>query len=538
MAVDIVTKNSATTTSEPAPGSLQQGELAANVTDGKLWVGNSSGDPQPLVGVGGGAWTEGTDPADIVNTNSGNVGIGTTAPTVSLEVAGITSLKYSSPVFRLSNTSIPGSATNLGRIRFYAANSLDAEIEGARIQVNAEGAWSDVSAPTMMKFYTTPSGSTSIEERMRIDSAGNVGLGTTNPTSKLHIEDTADVSVRVRAGTLTNYSTIRAQASDWDTSFADTSILQYGISATGTTAGISNAELGILGFQNGSAGLVVVNGSKPLIFATASVERMRIKSDGNVGIGTNNPGTALHIVATEAQLRIQDTISGVASKPTLQFRDGSGTIGNIGYLNGSNNILHIRANSVDGAIRFDTGGTSERMRIDSSGNLLVGGTALDPALNNAYHSQISSGGQLQLSTNLGAALTTNRQAVGGSHWQLYSGGSGNPSGGVTTDGTTPSFFNNSDESLKENIVDMAPQLANVMALRPRNFDMKETGINHDGFIAQEVVKVWPDRVRVDEDSEILQLMDLSKTDARIIKAIQEQQSMITELTTRLEALEA
>ena len=50
MAVDIVTKNSATTTSEPAPGSLQQGELAANVTDGRLWVGNGAGDPQPLVG--------------------------------------------------------------------------------------------------------------------------------------------------------------------------------------------------------------------------------------------------------------------------------------------------------------------------------------------------------------------------------------------------------------------------------------------------------------------------------------------------------
>lgn len=268
---------------------------------------------------------------------------------------------------------------------------------------------------------------------------------------------------------------------------------------------------------------------------------------GNVGIGTDSPTKTLDVNGEVRGVSnfIVDQPSGSGQSNYAMHQAGSrvaqlyATTG-VMQLSAEGAGMHMRLRAQDpaGYIRFDTGGSSERMRIDSSGNLLVGGTALDPALNNAYHSQISSGGQLQLSTNLGAALTTNRQAVGGSHWQLYSGGSGNPSGGVTTDGTTPSFFNNSDESLKENIVDMAPQLANVMALRPRNFDMKETGINHDGFIAQEVVKVWPDRVRVDEDSEILQLMDLSKTDARIIKAIQEQQSMITELTTRLEALEA
>jgi hypothetical protein len=96
----------------------------------------------------------------------------------------------------------------------------------------------------------------------------------------------------------------------------------------------------------------------------------------------------------------------------------------------------------------------------------------------------------------------------------------------------------SDRRLKENIVDLPSQLANIMALRPVEFDYIESmGGGHQlGFIAQEVQEVYPDVVGEREDG-MLTLTDMNKNDARLIKAIQEQQALITALTARITALE-
>jgi hypothetical protein len=58
MPIVVKTKNSTTNTSVPAAASLAQGELAVNITDQKLWVGDASGDPVLLAEPGGGAVTE------------------------------------------------------------------------------------------------------------------------------------------------------------------------------------------------------------------------------------------------------------------------------------------------------------------------------------------------------------------------------------------------------------------------------------------------------------------------------------------------
>jgi len=121
------------------------------------------------------------------------------------------------------------------------------------------------------------------------------------------------------------------------------------------------------------------------------------------------------------------------------------------------------------------------------------------------------------------------------------------SGQINANGSSQAAFGTfSDSRLKENIVDLPPQLENIMALRPVEYDYIESeGGGHQlGFIAQEVQEIYPDLIGKREDG-MLTLTDMNKNDARLIKAIQEQQAIInaqqaalTTLTARIETLEA
>jgi hypothetical protein len=97
----------------------------------------------------------------------------------------------------------------------------------------------------------------------------------------------------------------------------------------------------------------------------------------------------------------------------------------------------------------------------------------------------------------------------------------------------------SDRRLKENITDLPNQLANITALRPVEFDYIESeGGGHQlGFIAQEVEEIYPDLVGERQDG-MKTLSGMGKMEARLIKAIQEQQATIEALTARIAALES
>jgi hypothetical protein len=106
--------------------------------------------------------------------------------------------------------------------------------------------------------------------------------------------------------------------------------------------------------------------------------------------------------------------------------------------------------------------------------------------------------------------------------------------------TSTSISAISDERLKENIVDLETGLSEVMALQPRRFDWKNgDGENVAGFIAQEVETVLPDLIgnfihsEID-DAKSLKMGDMLPT---LVKAIQEQQTIIDDLKSRIETLE-
>lgn len=188
---------------------------------------------------------------------------------------------------------------------------------------------------------------------------------------------------------------------------------------------------------------------------------------------------------------------------------------------------------------------TQAMTLDSSGNLLVGVTSATGKLG-------VNGDGSQRIANFKNTAGTDATLFGiyvakfqndSSTSQRYIGFSynndGNGGGQINGNGASQAAFGSfSDIRLKENVVDLSPQLEKVLALRPVEFDYK-TGGHQTGFIAQEMQQVFPDAVGDDgSEDHYLTVTGWNKTEAILVKAIQEQQALITTLTERLDALEA
>ena len=228
-------------------------------------------------------------------------------------------------------------------------------------------------------------------------------------------------------------------------------------------------------------------------------------ASGNVGIGTSSPSQKLTVAGN---FRLENTTNFVlsASGSDYQF-----------------------INSGAGAFRFFTDG-SERARIDSSGNLLVGTT--------------SSGG-VGFTVGVdgaGRILTSNVSAVPFDVYLFKNGGT--TVGKITINTSSTSYTTTSDYRLKEDVQPMTGALARVAALKPVTYKWKIDGVDGEGFIAHELAEVVPDAVTgekdaVNEDGSIKpQGIDTSFLVATLTAAIQEQQVMIEELKAKVAALEA
>jgi hypothetical protein len=107
-----------------------------------------------------------------------------------------------------------------------------------------------------------------------------------------------------------------------------------------------------------------------------------------------------------------------------------------------------------------------------------------------------------------------------------SGGSGQ----INANGASQAAFGTfSDSRLKENIVSLPSQLANILSLRPVEFDYKDGSGHQIGFVAQEMQEVYSDSVG--EQNGFLTVTGWSKTEARLVSAIKE-------LAAKVQALEA
>jgi len=255
-------------------------------------------------------------------------------------------------------------------------------------------------------------------------------------------------------------------------------------------------------------------------FSEGGAECARFDSSGNFGLG----------VTPAAKLDVLGDIFARAS--TLRFKD-SGNTTQYAALYGDATTFNINA-GVNNLLLFSAG--TERARIDSSGSLCVGGSGnfgarvnitFDPASTNGLLFAVSSG------------TFTNK-------YIYFQNSSGSQIGSVSSNNSSVTYNTTSDYRIKTNIQPISGALAKVTQLNPVTYDWKPEFAegNSQGFIAHELAEVVPDCVTgqkdaVDADGNPqYQGIDTSFLVATLTAAIQEQQALITALTTRITALEA
>jgi hypothetical protein len=212
----------------------------------------------------------------------------------------------------------------LGRIVFCGDDGTSLEARAAEIGAFVESTPSTGVMPGRLVFSTTPSASGTPTERMRLDSSGRLGLGTSAPYQELTLRGTNE-QLLFDLNTTTNgvYGSLA-----WNGSTSDQGTGNYSAEIRGYRE--AAGAYGALGFHTRGA-------------SGASVERVRIDSSGRVGIGTTSPGVALHV---DGDIRCDGVYGETDTNTSIQFPGSD-------------------------VITFNEGG-SEAARIDSSGRLLVG----------------------------------------------------------------------------------------------------------------------------------------------------------------------
>lgn len=329
-----------------------------------------------------------------------------------------------------------------------------------------------------------------------------------------------------------------------------TSIAGYkSLTVNGTTSGllsvqVNGTDAGYLYADSTSFNIDSKATTPNLLFRTNGAERMRITSGGEVGINTTSPTASVPLtILSNSSNAIAQAIRGRSDGiGVLQFTDNAGTEnGRLDFRTDYAAINQAR----NAPLVFNTNAT-ERMRITSSGNLLVGTTtefarvvsrttssaAIPFWASSNYSGDLSQPGMRvdkfdnntttsQVFVNF--SVNNNTTACG----QINANGAG-----------AAAFGSWSDSRLKENIVDLPPQLENICALRPVEFDYIESqgGGHQIGFIAQEMQEVYPDAVGVRQPDDMLTITGWSKTEARLVKAIQELKAELDTVKAELNTL--
>ena len=267
------------------------------------------------------------------------------------------------------------------------------------------------------------------------------------------------------------------------------------INATTSTGLVSSAD------NSGSLQLATNNGTTAVTVTTAQL----------VGVGTTSPSAKLHVSQV--------------GNPIAQFtRSDSGT----GLVIASDSDGPYFRPETSSAIRFNNSANSaEYMRIDSSGNLLVGTT--------------TSYGLVTSAKSSGYCFATNSISNNAEHFLFTN--SGTTTGSITrVGGTNVAYNTSSDYRLKENIAPMTGALAKVQQLKPCNWTWKLDGSDGQGFIAHELKEVCPDAVHgekdaVDEEGNPkYQGVDTSFLIATLTAAIQELKAELDATKAEVQAL--
>ena len=400
--------------------------------------------------------------------------IGTDASSSSLSLNRFSDDSASSTLFFVkSRNGTPGSNTivqsgdTIGSIDFKMDDGTNYQTQVARIMAKIDGTPGENDAPGRLTFHTTSDGAATVTERMRIDSSGRVSIGTTSPDGLLGVQS-ATGEVGFNAGTS------------------------------------SSPERGNIYFDTDGSGWCLNIGKYQSSSFTAL---MTIKDSGNIGIGTESPDCELNIVdASTPIVRIKDTTNNCQLQLYAQNTD-----------------THIGTSSNHPLI-VDTNDT-ERLRVDTSGNLLVGKSSANLATAGI---ELLASNFANFTRDGGLSAQFNRLSSDGAVIGFLKAGSTVGTISVTSSATA---YNTSSDARLKDVTGSSRGLEVINELNPVAYNWKESGQADEGLIAQEIEELVPNAVNQDEDG--YYQMDYSKLVVHLIKAVQEQQEQIESLTSEI-----
>jgi len=350
--------------------------IGTNSPSRKLTIQGGAGDTLPVRVIGGsGTTTGGIEFQDAATTADYKVQIGSIGDNLYLRAGGAEAMRIDSSgnvgigtASPNHNLSVNSSSTGIISVGDFTGDNVKTYIEADQTN-NVAKINSRNNHPLAFSVHNT--------ERLRIDSSGRVGIGTSSPSVRV---DSHDNGVGLRATRFSNPD-------------------QYIEMRGGDGVGLSH-----------------INAAYQMAFKTGNTERMRIDSSGNVGIGTSSPDGILDI---EGDFETQKAI-------VLTNTKGTGKVSYIRSHGGNGETLSLYHDGVkrqtwdsNGTATFESGG-AERMRIDSSGNLLVGKSGVNF---NADGTEIKAGGELYVTQTNAHPLQLNRLSSDGAIAQFYKDGS-------------------------------------------------------------------------------------------------------------------
>jgi hypothetical protein len=224
-------------------------------------------------------WTTATNGTDINNTNTGNVGVGTTTPSnAKLQI------DFNDGVASGEHSVLYGSRSGTGTAGLKFGYRADG--------TNTTGGF--IRSLANLPFFI---GTTGVPQALTLTDSGSLGIGTTSPTRLLELSASSTNTLVYNASTaaLSIFNTNTTANNTADLAFRTFDLGGTTISPAKVVAVFTNRSVGA---ASGDLAFVTLN-------ASASAERMRVTGTGNVGIGTAAPGTRLHVNGT--------TLSGITA---------------------------------------------------------------------------------------------------------------------------------------------------------------------------------------------------------------------------------
>jgi len=469
--------------------------------------------------------------------SSGKVGIGTTDPSQLLDVNGgdsasatvIIQSSLNTGYAQLNLTEDGGSGALLVFGSSYSSSGAF-EADGMCVYANDDlsGGLNLVArhASGEMGFFT--GGMAAGNERMHIDSSGNVGIGTASPGTMLELYNSGDSSelIRIDTNRASENDAVGGLQFQWNN---NTIAAIYGLAGPDT----GNKDDGKLTIQTAAPG-------------GGLVDRLRIDENGYVGINTAG--------STDALLHIEH-----ASSPQFKIEYTSGYHAILGcgsanfYINDSTGNPRFQLNSTSTVFNEDGSDIDFRVESDVSayGLFLQGsdgfvgvGTGspsypLDVENNRAsnYVMRIYNAGDDANRYGLAIQAGAN-DGSGTTYFILAKDGNGTETGQIKSVNGTFTLTDTSDERLKCNIEDAqinGIEIINGLRVREFNWNKNPEGPKVIGFIAQELQEVYSEAVSAGDSG----MLGISKEALvmPLIKAVQEQQIIIEDLISRIELLE-